>query len=59
MSQDKNECCICKEEITGYGNNPAPVAEGRCCDSCNATVVIPERINNLLKHYEENSKYGK
>jgi len=53
MSQDKNKCCICKEEITGYGNNPAPVAEGRCCDSCNATVVIPERINNLLKHYED------
>ena len=40
-------CCICGAEIKGYGNNPAPVVldEGaRCCDECNATVVIPARI---------------
>lgn len=38
-------CCICGEEIDGYGNNPAPVkSEGRCCDACNAKFVIPARM---------------
>lgn len=39
-----NKCVICKKEITGYGNNAAPVRKGRCCDNCNATVVLPMRI---------------
>jgi len=29
------------------GNNAEPVAEGRCCDSCNFTVVIPQRITDI------------
>lgn len=38
-------CCICGEEIDGYGNNPAPVkSEGRCCDACNMKFVIPARM---------------
>lgn len=39
-------CVICNEEILDeWGHNPAPVKEkGRCCDTCNFTVVIPERI---------------
>lgn len=38
-------CCICGEELTGYGNNPSPVAEdGKCCDSCNLHFVLPARI---------------
>lgn len=41
-------CCICGEEINGYGNNPYPVKEdGRCCDKCNATKVIPARLGVL------------
>ena len=41
-------CCICGKEFTGYGNNPSPVKEkGRCCDECNATVVIPKRLEQL------------
>lgn len=44
------ECCICHKHFKGYGNNPYPVAEeGRCCDECNATIVIPARINQLGK----------
>jgi hypothetical protein len=44
-------CCLCDEEIDGYGNNPAPVAFGelKCCDKCNASVVIPARINELRR----------
>jgi len=38
-------CCLCDKEYTGYGNNPAPVAEeGRCCDECNTTQVVPARL---------------
>lgn len=43
-------CSICKKEIPtrldGWdkGNNAEPVNNGRCCDHCNETVVIPARI---------------
>ena len=26
------------------GENAEPVAEGRCCETCNWTVVIPARL---------------
>ena len=44
-------CCFCNEEIDGYGNNPEPVVEAelKCCDKCNESVVIPARINNLIR----------
>lgn len=34
------KCCICGKEIVGYGNNPYPIKEGRCCDECNLIVVV-------------------
>ena len=37
-------CCICGEEIEGYGNNAEPYEEGTCCDACNLKFVIPARI---------------
>lgn len=44
------ECCICGGEIIGYGNNPFPVkSEGRCCDRCDETIVIPRRIDMIVK----------
>ena len=52
------KCCICGEEIKGYGNNPWPVGydvyseEDRCCDKCNFEYVIPARIA-LMKESEE------
>ena len=42
-------CCICGEEIDGYGNNPEPymsAENGRCCDACNLHFVIPARLSN-------------
>jgi hypothetical protein len=40
-----HNCSICGTAFEGYGNNPAPVTfEGRACDSCNATEVIPARL---------------
>lgn len=47
------KCCFCKEEITGWGNNPAPLfqdGKNRCCDVCNATIVIPERIKRMKEN---------
>ena len=39
------ECVICKDPVTGYGHNAQPVAEGRCCNTCNDTEVMPMRFN--------------
>jgi len=44
------KCCLCGDEIgndRGWdkGNNAQPVMEGRCCDECNMSVVIPRRFN--------------
>jgi len=30
------------------GNNAQPVADGVCCDECNKSVVIPERMTNII-----------
>lgn len=45
----EDNCVICNGEILDeWGHNPAPVKEdGRCCDTCNFTVVIPERLKML------------
>ncbi len=48
----KRTCCICGHEITGYGNNPMPVVTtpgAVCCDTCNATNVIPVRMDVVGK----------
>jgi hypothetical protein len=37
-------CSICQNLFTGHGNNAQPVNDGRCCDRCNAQVVIPARM---------------
>ena len=45
------KCILCCENIkpcwvTGWedGNNAEPIAEGRCCNDCNTTYVIPVRL---------------
>ena len=42
-------CSICENIYWGFGNNAWPVNEGRCCDSCNWTDVIPARLKGILK----------
>ena len=52
------ECCICKKEIEkqytkegvmfwDQGNNAQPIDDGRCCNECNATIVIPARLTEM------------
>ena len=54
------QCVICKGPIEvkktpegkvywTEGNNADPVADGRCCDSCDWNVVIPTRLKGLIK----------
>ena len=40
-------CCLCDKVIKDdpFGHNASPVADGQCCGSCNASVVIPARMN--------------
>ena len=46
---DSNECVMCGEHFTGWGNNPAPIhLEGRCCNECNQ-IVVARRIELLYK----------
>jgi hypothetical protein len=52
-------CCLCGGDAGRYGHNIAPLyhdgryaTAGRCCDTCNATKVIPARFE-WLKEEEE------
>jgi hypothetical protein len=47
-------CSICQLEIPAvgdwtHGNNAEPVNDGRCCDECNALVVIPARLTQMRR----------
>ena len=45
MNKKVNTCCLCGEQLYGFGNNPAPIeSDGRCCDMCNSRYVIPARL---------------
>jgi len=48
---DTFKCCLCGKQKVGGKNNPQPLKEGfeSCCDNCNRTKVIPERIKRLNK----------
>ena len=47
------DCSICKGviEVTSYGwaegNNAEPVNDGRCCDTCDMTIVLAARLKEL------------
>jgi hypothetical protein len=40
-------CSICQKGFTGYGHNAHPVNDGRCCDACNASVIVPTRLRQF------------
>ena len=51
----KAECCMCGETYKGYGHNAQPIYNARCCDDCNALVLIGrlnlrERGDDLYEH---------
>jgi hypothetical protein len=51
------KCCLCGKlipiEVSGWslGNNAEPlVNNGRCCNECNQTRVIPARLDQVGSH---------
>lgn len=51
MATEDQSCVICNQKIEvdsdgiwDGGHNAYPVADGRCCQQCNRTVVIIERL---------------
>ena len=59
MVENDNKCVICDENINGYGNNAQPVKRGLCCDKCNTDIVIPKRMEALMKIKPEISEEEK
>jgi hypothetical protein len=45
-------CSICGKDYVGFGNNAAPLNDGRCCDDCNARFVVPLRLKMARKPKE-------
>ena len=51
----KLKCCLCGGDIAPQidfqgnifyrGHNAQPLSNGRCCDTCNYTKVLPARMN--------------
>ena len=41
-------CCYCLEWFSGFGNNPDTERDDdECCNLCNSTVVIPQRLQAM------------
>ena len=46
--KEEGTCSICFRKYTHWGNNAYPVNRGRCCDECNANIVVPARIQQMV-----------
>ena len=47
-----DRCILCNGNVIGMGHNPEPLAhydDGRACDECNDTKVIPARLGLLIE----------
>ena len=48
MTTENGTCVLCGRPITGWGNNPYPLAEdGECCDQCNGRVIQARLIRAI------------
>lgn len=47
-------CSICGKNYEGYGNNAEPVNNGRCCNNCNTTIVVPRRMQDYRNQLNKN-----
>jgi len=52
------KCCLCNEEIEGFGNNSKPIKTGVCCNKCNITIIIPERLKRKIEEQDKSSWQG-
>lgn len=59
MSDIQHKCSLCEEMFTGYGHNPQPLIDdinARCCDDCNANLVIVARLGNYFMNRGESNE---
>jgi hypothetical protein len=54
----KPKCSICNGPIEPkgtwlLGNSAEPINDGRCCDLCDQTIVIPTRIRRMRNRSEQ------
>ena len=52
------KCCLCENDIDVQGtweggHNAEPAATGRCCSTCNYTVVLPLRIKEIFPRSDD------
>jgi len=48
------ECSLCEKTIKNQcGNIAQPTANGKACDECNAKVVSPRRMREMLEHMND------
>lgn len=43
----EERCSICGQPIHGKGHDAFPVENGRCCDECYETVVVPALMGDI------------
>ena len=57
--EKKDKCVVCGKEIQGYGNNAEPLKKGRCCDKCNAKVILArlKGVTDLKEDFSSNMPY--
>ena len=52
-------CCICGKEFERCANDPFPIKQtGMCCNVCYSEVVLPAKLDRLLKGVEDGYKSG-
>ncbi len=44
------KCCLCGKEAGKFGHNAQPLKDGKCCNDCNSTKVILERLREHTLH---------
>ena len=53
------DCCdVCG--VNGVGariHNAQPIVIGMCCQNCNYRIVIPKRLENMLKYKRKVKKW--
>lgn len=48
------KCSICGREIESRkANNSAPINDGKCCEMCNRTIVIPARVTFFMDRLDD------
>lgn len=58
--KETGKCSLCGKPYYGWGNNPEPLKKmhQRCCNECNMTKVIPERMKRAKGEWKVVTKYA-